>query len=253
MPTLQGGTLPTETLGLIGTGMIGSRLAKLATNAGINVLLSNSRGPESLTEMTAELGPRARAVSAAQVAAEADLVVATIPLHAYRSLSTVDLAGKIVIDTMNYYPERDGRLAALDELRFTSSSLVQDHLADSRVVKAFNTLGYASLANGSRPPGSTERLTVPIAGNDREAKQQVISLINKLGFDILDTGDLRDSWRIEPGTPIYVTAYIPPIPGGMDRQAQHLWYLTAPTVPVPIDRARELVAAAIRGSAGGTL
>src|SRR5262245_21020729 len=125
--------MTTKTLGLIGSGMIGGALARLAVAAGLDVVLSNSRGPKTLAELVAELGEHARAAVPAEAALAGDLVVATIPLHAYRQLPVAALTGKTVIDTMNYYPDRDGRITELDTGTRTSSALVQQHLSGSQV------------------------------------------------------------------------------------------------------------------------
>ena len=134
------------TIGLIGSGHIGSTVARLAVDAGHDVVLSNSRGPETLADLVAELGPRARAATAAEAAAAGDIVVVTIPLKAYREVPVEPLRGKIVIDTNNYYPQRDGHIAELDDGSTTSSELLQEHLPESHVVKAFNNIYFGHLA-----------------------------------------------------------------------------------------------------------
>src|SRR3954447_9395644 len=126
------------TWGFIGSGNIGSTVARLAIAAGHDVVLSNSRGPETLADLVAELGPHARAATPAQAAQAGDVVVVTIPLKAYREVPVEPLRGKVVIDTNNYYPQRDGHIAELDDESTTSSELLQAHLPESRVVKAFN-------------------------------------------------------------------------------------------------------------------
>lgn len=142
----------TETLGLIGSGNIGTALARLAVAAGWDVVVSNSRGPETLAELVSDLGEHARAGTATEAARAGDLVVATVPLASYDRLPTAALAGKVVIDTMNYYPDRDGHIAELDSGALTSSALVQRHLAESRVVKAFNNIDYRHLFTSAVPP-----------------------------------------------------------------------------------------------------
>lgn len=153
-------------LGIIGAGAIGGTLARLAIAAGLDVIIGNSRGPQTLAALVNELGPHARAATVRAAAAEADIVIAAIPLIAYTDLPTSELAGKVVLDTTNYYPQRDGQIQVLDDLDSTASELVQGHLADSFVVKAFNNITFASLGNGARPAGSPERSTLPIAGNE---------------------------------------------------------------------------------------
>lgn len=151
----------TKTLGLIGSGMIGGGLARLAVAAGLDVVLSNSRGPRTLAGLVAELGGHARAATPEEAARAGDLVVATVPLKAYDRLPAAALAGKVVIDTMNYYPDRDGRIAELDAGGPTSSALVQRHLADSRVVKAFNSIDFRRLFVSARPSGAPDRSALP--------------------------------------------------------------------------------------------
>src|SRR5689334_19959945 len=129
-----------ETIGLIGSGNIGSTVARLAVAAGYHVVLSNSRGPETLSSLVSELGPLARAATPAEAAAAGDMVVVTVPLRAYRSVPVEPLAGKVVIDTNNYYPDRDGRIAEIDNGTATVSGLLQQHLGTAKVVKAFNNI-----------------------------------------------------------------------------------------------------------------
>lgn len=239
-------------LGIIGSGAIGSTLARLAIAAGFEVVISNSRGPESLTELVTELGPRARAATVVDVAREADVVIAAIPLIAATDLPADALAGRIVLDTTNYYPQRDGRIAGLDSNESTASELVQAHLADSHVVKVFNAITFASLGNGARPVGDPGRSTLPIAGDDAEAKARAAEVVSALGYDTLDTGGLADSWRFEPGTPIYCDPYMPAWPTEKLPFDELLaWLLSAPVITMSPERARELIDSAVRGAAGG--
>ncbi|WP_040859715.1 NADPH-dependent F420 reductase [Nocardia niigatensis] len=203
------------TLGLIGSGNIGGTLARLAVAAGIDVVLSNSRGPQTLAELVAELGERARAATPAEAAAAGDIVVVTVPLKAYQDVPVdplvgkpVDpLVGKVVIDTNNYYPGRDGEFPDLDAGVATSSELLQRHLPRSRVVKAFNNILFKHLAVLARPTGAADRTALPIAGDDTAAKTAAAELIGKLGYDTVDIGSLADSWRTQPDTPVYGTPY----------------------------------------------
>ena len=191
------------TIGFIGSGHIGSTLARLAIDAGYDVVLSNSRGPETLRDVVAGLGEHAEADTAEAAAARGDLVVVTIPLKAYRDVPVAPLAGKVVIDTNNYYPERDGRIAELDEHLTTSAALLQAHLPDSHVVKAFNHIMSAHLTEHAQAAGTEGRRALAVSGDDPGAKATVTRLIDELGFDVVDVGGLEDSWRIEPGTPGY--------------------------------------------------
>ncbi|MFF3380401.1 NADPH-dependent F420 reductase [Streptomyces sp. NPDC002680] len=240
----------TKTLGLIGAGNIGGAVARLAVAAGLDVVLSNSRGPETLADLVAELGPQARAATPVEAARAGDLVVATVPLNSYAQLPATALAGRTVIDTMNYYPERDGRIAGLDTGGQTSSALVQRHLADSQVVKAFNNIDFVRLFSSARPSGAADRSALPVAGDDVAAKTQVTELLDVLGYDAVDIGTLADSWRSEPGTLVYVQPYLPTRPEGLTDEETGRWFFEVPGVPVPAGKVRELTADAIRRSAG---
>jgi predicted dinucleotide-binding enzyme len=191
------------TLGIIGAGNIGSQLARLGVANGYDVVLSNSRGPATLDTLVEELGPRARAALPAEAAAAGDLVIVTIPLHQIESLPLPDLAGKLVIDTNNYYPERDGQITALDEETSTTAELLQDLLPDSRVVKAFNHIYAADLSTDGSPSGTEDRRALAIAGNDDEARTEVTALLDTFGFDTVDLGPLVEGWRVQRDTPGY--------------------------------------------------
>ncbi|HEX6351348.1 NADPH-dependent F420 reductase [Actinophytocola sp.] len=239
------------TLGLIGSGMIGGTLARLAVAAGMDVILSNSRGPATLADLVTELGDQARAATPVE-AARADLVVATIPLSAYSQLPADALAGKTVIDTMNYYPQRDGTIPELDSNELTSSELVQRHLASSRVVKAFNNITFFNLGNLARPAGADDRSALPIAGDDTAAKAELVALLDTLGYDAVDVGTLADSWRSEPETPVYVQPYMPGRPPeGLSPEDTFRWMTETPGHPVPAGRIKELTENVVRGPAGG--
>jgi 8-hydroxy-5-deazaflavin:NADPH oxidoreductase len=209
-PALQALAANMTTIGLIGSGNIGSTVARLAVDAGHDVVLSNSRGPETLTDLVAELGPHARAATAADAAAAGDIVVVTIPLKAYREVPVEPLRGKVVIDTNNYYPERDGRIAELDDASATSSELLQAHLPDSHVVKAFNNIYFGHLGSLQRPAGSPERSALAIAGDDEEAKRTVTQFLDSIGYDAYDAGPLAEGWRYQPDTPAYGAPYVAP-------------------------------------------
>ena len=146
-----------KTIGLIGAGHIGSQVARLALAHGYNVVISNSRGPETLAALVAELGPGARAATSVEAATAGDLVVVTVPLKNYRDVPVAPLAGKIVIDTNNYYPQRDGHIAELDNESTTTAELLQAHLPTSKVVKAFNHIYAAELTTHGQPAGSKNR------------------------------------------------------------------------------------------------
>jgi predicted dinucleotide-binding enzyme len=192
-----------KTIGLIGAGHIGSQLARLAVKNGYNVVISNSRGPDTLADLVTELGPHARAATAEEAAQAGDMVVVTIPLKNLHEVPVAPLAGKIVIDTLNYYPQRDGHIADLDQEKTTTSEMVQQHLPASHVVKAFNHIYAAELTTHGQPAGSPNRRALAIAGNDPSAKKSVAALLDQFGFDTVDLGPLSESWRIQRDTPGY--------------------------------------------------
>ena len=192
-----------KTIGFIGAGHIGSQVARLAAKSGYDVVISNSRGPDTLSALVAELGPRARAATPADAAKAGDIVVVTIPLKNYRSVPVAPLVGKIVIDTNNYYPERDGHIPELDNETTTTAELLQSHLPQSKVVKAFNHIYAAQLTTDGLPAGAKNRRALVIAGNDREAKASVTHLLDQFGFDTVDAGPLGEGWRIQRDTPGY--------------------------------------------------
>ena len=191
------------TIGLIGAGNIGSQIARLAVKNGHDVVISNSRGPETLAPLVAELGPHARAATVAEAAKAGDVVVVTIPLKHYRTVPVEPLAGKVVIDTNNYYPQRDGRIPELDNESTTTAELLQAHLPTSKVVKAFNHIYAAQLTTDGRPAGTKDRRGLVIAGDDPGAKATVARLLDEFGFDAVDAGPLKEGWRIQRDTPGY--------------------------------------------------
>lgn len=191
------------TIGLIGAGHIGSQIARMAIKHGYDVVLSNSRGAETLAPLIAELGPQARAAAPEEAARAGHLVVVTVPLKNYRQVPVAPLAGKVVIDTNNYYPQRDGQIAELDNESTTTAELLQAHLPTSRVVKAFNHIYAAQITTDGRPAGTPNRRALVIAGDDEAAKATVTHLLDQFGFDTVDAGVLREGWRIQRDTPGY--------------------------------------------------
>lgn len=192
-----------KTIGLIGAGHIGSQIARLAAAHGYNVVISNSRGPETLSDLVKELGPNARAATVVDAARAGDIVVVTIPLKSIRSVPVEPLIGKVVIDTNNYYPERDGHIPELDNESTTTSELLQSRLPQSKVVKAFNHIYAAQLTTDGRPAGTKNRRALVIAGDDPAAKAVVANLLDQFGFDAVDAGPLKEGWRIQRDTPGY--------------------------------------------------
>jgi predicted dinucleotide-binding enzyme len=192
------------TIGIIGAGHIGSAIARKAVELGYDVVISNSRGPETLAGLVTELGPKARAATAAEAAAAGDFGVVTVPLKNYKDIPVEPLAGKIVIDTNNYYWERDGRIPALDNGEATTSGLLQEHLPGSKVAKGFNHIMASQIATDGTPSGADNRRALATASDYPEAAELVTRLYDEFGFDTVNIGDLEDSWRVERDRPAYV-------------------------------------------------
>jgi predicted dinucleotide-binding enzyme len=229
------------TLGIIGSGHIGATVARLAVQAGLDVVVSNSRGPETLSGLVAELGERARAATADQAARAGNIVVVSIPLHAYRQLPVEPLAGKTVLETLNYYPERDGHIAELDSGGATSSELVQRHLTGARVVKAFNNIYFRHLHDLARPAGAPDRSALPLAGDAPSARAEATELLDALGWDAVDAGPLAEGRRFEPGTPAYGVPYL------ADASVGQAGLGSDPGAPTPAQKIRAALEAAPRG------
>jgi 8-hydroxy-5-deazaflavin:NADPH oxidoreductase len=196
------------TIGIIGAGHIGTALARRSLDTGHDVVIANSRGPESLADLVSGLQDRASARGAvraatAEEAAAGDVVVVTVPLKAVDQVPAGPLAGKVVLDTCNYYPDRDGKIAELEDETTTTSEIVQRHLPGARVVKAFNHIYAADIVGRATPPGTAHRRAVAIAGDDASAKSTAASLIDELGFDAVDLGPLAEGWRVQRDTPGY--------------------------------------------------
>ena len=197
-----------RTLALIGAGNIGGNLARLAVAAGLDVVVSNSRSPETLADLVAELGENASAATADEAAAAGEWVVVSVPLHAYSQIPVEPLVGKTVIETTNYNAARDGHIRELDEMTLTSSELVQRHLQGANVVRAFNQIYFGHLYRLARPAGSAERGALPVAADDADAKAHATELLDLLGWDAVDAGTLAESWRFDLGTPVATLPYM---------------------------------------------
>ena len=192
------------TIGIIGAGHIGSQVARAAIANGYEVVIANSRGPETLAGLVEELGPKARAATAAEAAEAADVAVVTVPFKAYGSIPVEPLAGKIVIDTNNYYWERDGHVPALDEGRDTVTGMLQKHLPASHVAKGFNHITARDITTDGRPAGAADRRALATASDFADAAQFVTDLYDQFGFDAVNIGPLSESWRVERDQPAYV-------------------------------------------------
>jgi predicted dinucleotide-binding enzyme len=177
-------------VGIIGSGHIGAEVARLLAAAGHDVALANSRGPDSLGGLAAEIGARAETIEGA--VRHGDIVLLAIPFGAYTSLPPGPFTGKVVIDAGNYFPRRDGNIKELDDGTTTSSELLAAHLPGARVVKAFNTLTWTHLRDRA---GERERIAIFMAGDDKSAKDRVAALIADIGFAAVDTGGLADGGR----------------------------------------------------------
>lgn len=193
-------------IGIIGSGNIGGTLARLWAGAGHQVVLANSRGPESLAGLVAGIGPAASASTPAGAAAAGEVVVVAIPFVRYPDLPAAQLAGKVVIDATNYYAGRDGAFPEIASGDTTSSELVAAAVPGAAVVKAFNTIHFRHLAADGKPPGTPGRRAIPIAGDDAAAKATVAALMDEIGFDAYDVGPLADGRRFDPGTPLFNVA-----------------------------------------------
>ena len=191
------------TIGIIGAGHIGSQIARAALKSGYDVVISNSRGPETLTELVAELGTGARAATASGAGTEGDIVVVTIPFKNYASVDPEPLAGKVVIDTNNYYFERDGHVPALDDGTKTVTGMLQEHLAASKVAKGFNAIPSADITTDGLPAGEPNRRALATASDFEEAAQAVTRLYDDFGFDTVNIGPLAESWRVDRDQPAY--------------------------------------------------
>jgi 8-hydroxy-5-deazaflavin:NADPH oxidoreductase len=192
-------------IGIVGSGKIGGTLTELFARQGDEVTVANSRGPESLGELVARAGDNVHAGTVADAASFGDVVVVALPVAAYDTLPSGRFDGKVVVDTGNYYPSRDGEIDVLESDQTTSTELLGESLPGARLVKAFNTMNYVPLGSEGRPgQPRAERLAIFLAGDDPEAKELVAGLIDELGFAPVDTGSLAEGGRRQqPGAPVY--------------------------------------------------
>ena len=180
-------------------------MAKAAIAHGYDVVLSDSQGPDSLSGLVADLGPKARAATSGEAAAAADFAIVAIPVTTVDQVPVEPLAGKVVIATINYFPQRNGHIAAIDNVTATAPGTLQAHLPASKVVRAFSMLDAADMSGDGHPKGDPKRRALALAGDDPAAKQLVAGLYDEFGFDTLDLGGLDESWRVDAGQPAFVT------------------------------------------------
>lgn len=188
-------------IGIIGAGFVGRAVAKQAIKAGHQVMLSNSRGPQTLFSLKPMIG--CETGTATEAAIFGEIVVIAVPLTAIGQLPVAELAGKGVIDAVNYYPERDGQVAELDQQTTTTSEYLAGFLPQSKITKAFNAIQMTDLETDGLPAGDPERRALPLAGDDKATKQIIISLYDAFGFDAVDAGALSEGWRFQRAMPSY--------------------------------------------------
>jgi predicted dinucleotide-binding enzyme len=185
-------------IGFIGSGNVGQALARAVIGRGHEVIMSNSRGPSTLSALIGVLGQQARAGSAAEAIEQADIVVLAIPFTSIDQLPAAAMNGKVVVDATNYWAPRDGHIAGIDSGETTSSEMVAERLPGARIVKAFNSIIAADINQHARPSGHAGRRAIPIAGDDPTSKEIVAALIDEVGFDVVDLGPLAAGRSIDP-------------------------------------------------------
>jgi 8-hydroxy-5-deazaflavin:NADPH oxidoreductase len=243
----------TQTIGIIGSGLVGKAVARLAVAAGYNVVISNSRGPETIARLVQDLGPSARAGTVDEAIAAGDIVTLSVPLASFEKLPADKFGEKVVLDQTNYYPGLgEFRRADLDNGELTSSELMQRYLRGAKVIKGLHNLSWIHMESNPRPKGDAARTTLPIAGDDAAAKEAVTRFIEAIGYNVIDAGALADSWRIEPSTPIYFWPYAPVVPEGVSGDEAKRIYQERGE-PVSFEEAKKLIDNTVRPSPiGGT-
>ncbi|AMJ59993.1 NADPH-dependent F420 reductase [Bosea sp. PAMC 26642] len=192
------------TIGIIGAGEVGTAIAQAAVRLGSEVVIANSRGPETLKQLVDQLGPSARAGTAAEAAAAGDFAVIAVPLKLVNHMPVEELAGKIVLDTNNYMIWRDGNYPRVDSGEKTIYELRQEQLPTAKIVQAFSHIQAPHMAARARPAGAPDRIALPISSNYPEAIALVADLLDRIGFDTVDNSPLSEAWRSAPGQPAWV-------------------------------------------------
>ncbi len=188
-------------IGIIGAGNIGGNAAKLFAKAGHEIAIANSREPETLADLVKEIGGNAKAVTVEEAAKFGEIVFVSIPFGKYKELPANEFDGKIVIDSNNYYPDRDGQFEDIDSNKTTSSELLAEHLSGAKVVKAFNTIWFEHLkTQGNTDLPVEERRVIFLCGDDEDAKKKVSALIEEIGFGAFDTGNLSEGSKTQSTT-----------------------------------------------------
>lgn len=191
------------TIGIIGAGEVGSQIARAAIANGYRIVIANSRHPQTLQPLIDELGPSARAASAAEAAEAGDFVVVAVPLKLANDLPVESLAGKIVLDTNNYMPWRDGQFPEIDSGSKTVHELRQEQLPTSKIAKAFTHIQAPRLLTSGSPAGTPDRHALSVSSNFPESVELVKRLYDQFGFDTVDNSPLSESWRSGPGQPAW--------------------------------------------------
>jgi 8-hydroxy-5-deazaflavin:NADPH oxidoreductase len=194
---------PLPRLAVLGAGHVGPVIARVALDAGYPVSIASSGDPADIELIAQVLAPGAKPRWAADAVADADVVVTAIPLHRFATLDPAPLAGKVVIDVMNYWPPVDGVQAMFEDQQYGSSEIVQHRLAGSTVVKTLNHIGYHELDDQRRPAGSPERRALGVASDEPHALQAVANLVERIGYDAVPLGRLRAGRLLEPGGPVF--------------------------------------------------
>lgn len=191
-----------NTVGVLGAGKVGTGIARQALAAGFKVLVATRKPPEEIRLIVDIMAPGAESVTSEELAARSDLIVLAIPLKRLRTLDPGLLAGKVVIDAMNYWADTDGAVPDFECDR-SSSEVVQDYLPETRVVRALNHVGYHELVENALPAGHPDRQAMAVVGNDPDARRLVAAFVERLGFDAVDGGDLTAARKTDVGTPIF--------------------------------------------------